>query len=122
MRRSPKKDLRFRLSYNSCSVSRSTDHLATEIRAPTALFRTWTAQGMLRRMTFTQRGTLIANLSAESAERVGPLRVAADPFGGEKANIRAIEAKPDATCHQIIMVVMFHADHVVRARLADLRA
>ena len=77
---------------------------------------------MLRRMTFTNRGALIANLSAEPAEGLGPLRVAADPFGGEKANVRTLEAKPDATCHQIIMVVMFHADHVVRARLANLRA
>ncbi len=77
---------------------------------------------MLRRMTFAYRGALIANLSAEPAEGLGPLRVAADPFGGEKANVRAIEAKPDATCHQIIMIVMFHAEHIVRARLADLCA
>ncbi|MBX3331859.1 MAG: hypothetical protein KF722_15740 [Nitrospira sp.] len=122
MRRSPKKGRRFRFPYNLCSVSRSTDHLATELCAPTALLRTWTAQGMLRRMTFAYRGALVANLSAEPAESLGPLRVAADPFGGEKTNVRAIEAKSDATCHQIIMVMMLHADHIVRARLADLRA
>ena len=80
---------------------------------------------MLRGMAFAHLRALITNLRAEPAEGFGPLRVPAHPFGGEKANVRAIVAKSDATCHQIIVVVVvlvFHADHIVRAGFAGLRA
>lgn len=56
----------FSLRYRS-SVGRGPDHFATDIRAPTALFSAWTAQGMLRRMAFAQLRALIANLRAEPA-------------------------------------------------------
>ena len=69
----PQKSPRFRLSYKSCRMSRSPDHFATEIRAPTALFRAWTAHGMLRRMALAHLGTLVANLRAEPAQRLGSL-------------------------------------------------
>jgi hypothetical protein len=106
-------------------VSRSPDHFATEIRAPTALFRAWTAHGMLRRMALTHLGTLVTNLRAEPAQRLGSLRGAADELRGEDTDVGAVAAEPDTTGHQIIivlMVVMFHADHVVRASFAHLRA
>ena len=77
---------------------------------------------MLRRMALAHLGTLVANLRAEPAQRLGSLRGAADEFCGEDAYVGAIAAQSDTTCHQIIMVVMFHADHIVRAGLAGLRA
>lgn len=77
---------------------------------------------MLRGMAFAHLRALITNLRAEPAEGFGPLRVAAHPFGGEDAYVGAIAAEPDTTCHQIMMVVMLHADHVVCACFAGLPA
>ena len=105
-------------------MSRSPDHFATEIRAPTTLFRAWTAHSMLRRMALAHLGTLVANLRAEPAQRLGSLRGAADELCGKDTDVGAIAAESDTTCHQVIMmvVVMFHADHIIRAGFADLRA
>lgn len=106
-------------------VNRSPDHFATEIRAPTAFFPAWTAHGILRRMALAHLGALITNLRAEPAQRLGSLGGAADEFGGEDTDVGTVAAEPDTTGHQIIMalmVVMFHADHIVRAGFADLRA
>lgn len=61
------------LSFKSCRGCRSPDHFAAEIRAPTAFLRTWTAQGMLRRMALAHLRTLVANLRAEPAQRLGSL-------------------------------------------------
>ena len=44
---------------------------------------------------------------------------------GEDTDVGAVAAETDTTGHQIIMVlmvVMFHADHIIRAGFADLRA
>ncbi len=47
-----------------------------------------------------------SQISAQSRQRDSDLvEVAAHPFGGEKANVGAIAAEPDTTCHQIIVVV-----------------
>lgn len=79
---------------------------------------------MLRRMAFAHLGALVANLRAEPAQRLGSLRGAADEFGGENTDVGAVAAESDTTGHQIIMVVMvmFHADHIVPAGFAHLRA
>ena len=80
---------------------------------------------MLRRMALAYLGTLVTNLRAEPAQRLGSLRRATDELRGEDTDIGAVATEPDTTGHQIIMVLMvmmFHADHIVRAGFADLRA
>jgi hypothetical protein len=77
---------------------------------------------MLRRMAFAHLRALIADLRAEPAQGLGLLRRAADKFRGKNTDVGAVTAKPDTTGHQIILVVMMlHADHIVRAGFADLR-
>ncbi|HEU5407524.1 MAG TPA: hypothetical protein VFU48_07135 [Nitrospira sp.] len=62
-----------RLLCKSCRGDHGPDHFTTEIRAPTALLRAWTAQGMLGRMALAHLSTLVANLRAEPAQRLGLL-------------------------------------------------
>ena len=77
---------------------------------------------MVRRMAFAQLGALIANVGAEPAEGFGSLGGPADESSGKDAYVGAIAAKLDTTCHQIIVLVMLYADHVVCACFAHLRA
>jgi hypothetical protein len=80
---------------------------------------------MVRRVAFAHLGTSIAEVRAELCEWLGLGWVASDEFRHEETEVRAITAESNAPAHQIIMlviVVVFHADHVVRAGLADLRA
>lgn len=107
---------------SSCCVNPASCHFSAAFRATPAFLRARTAQWMIRRMAFAYVRALIADLRAEPAERLGPLRGSADPLGGKKTDVCAIAAKPDATCHQIIVAVMIHADHIVRACLAELSA
>lgn len=77
---------------------------------------------MLRRMALAHLGTLVTNLRAEPTQRLGSLRGAADELCGKDTDVGAIAAQSDTTYHQVIMmVVMFHADHIIRAGFADLR-
>jgi hypothetical protein len=79
---------------------------------------------MMRCVAFAHFRTAVAQVGAKLGERLGLGRVATDEFRGEETQVRAITTEPNALAHQIVMLVIlaFHADHVVCAGLANLGA
>ena len=73
-------------------------------------------------MLFTDAGTPVANLCTGTAQQFRGRRQPAHPTGRERAKVSAINAEPDAELLKLLMVAPFHADHVVGAAVADLRA
>jgi hypothetical protein len=67
-------------------------------------------------------GTPVANLCTGAAQQLRGRRQPAHPTGRERAEVSAINAEPDAEVLKLLMAAPFHADHVVGAAVADLRA
>ena len=76
----------------------------------------------MRRVLLTDAGATVANLCTGAAEQLGGRRQAAHPTGREGAEIGAINTEPDTEVLKLLMAAPFHADHVVRAAVANLRA
>ncbi len=73
-------------------------------------------------MALTDLRTFIAYLSAELAKGIEMRRVSADPAGAENARVTTVAAKTCALCHELVTMVLCHADHVVCAGLTGVSA
>lgn len=73
-------------------------------------------------MLLADAGAPVAKLCTGTAEQLRGRRQPAHPTGREGAEIGAIHTEPDAEVLKLLMAAPFHADHVVGAAVADLRA
>ncbi|HSL03390.1 MAG TPA: hypothetical protein VK901_07620 [Nitrospiraceae bacterium] len=71
-------------------------------------------------MLFTDLGTCVADIGAEAAQSISHRGSLTHPTSGQQADIRALAAQPNALCHEFLITMMVHADHVVAASLAGL--
>lgn len=89
--------------------------MSTHLRAISASRVVWS-------MLLAEPGAELANLCTERADTNGKGRVPAHPLSRQKTDIRTVSAESDAADHEVIGVFMRHADHVVRAGVANVRA
>jgi hypothetical protein len=111
----------FQVSHKSyealCHGSR---HIAANPGATSAFRGAIPAQGMMRRMLFADFRAPLAHVCTGSTEHVDTGRESAHPPRGQRAEIGAISAQPDAQRHQSFLVAAVHADHVIRTAIANL--
>jgi hypothetical protein len=69
---------------------------------------------------FTDFGTCFTDVGAEAAQSICRRRTSTHPLASQHADIRALAAQPNTTCHEFPITMMVHADHVVAAGLAGL--
>ena len=75
---------------------------------------------MMWGVLFTDLGTGVTDVGAEPAQSIGHRGTSTHPLAGQYADIRALAAQPNTTCHEFPITMMVHADHVVAAGLAGL--
>ena len=73
-------------------------------------------------MALADLRTLLADLRTELAESLEPRRVSAHPAGTEHTDVTTVTAKARTLCHELVTMMLSHADHVIGAGLAGLRA
>jgi hypothetical protein len=76
---------------------------------------------MVRRMLFAHLGAAITDVRTGSAQQLGGWRKLAHPADGQGTNVRTIPAKPNAKMPELFLAATVHADHIVRAAVAQLR-
>ena len=69
---------------------------------------------------FTDLGTCVTDVGAEAAQSVGHRGTSTHPLAGQHADIRALAAQPNTLCHEFLITMVVHADHIVAAGLAGL--
>ena len=95
-------------------------HFSTQFCAPTTFCSAGSAQSMMGGVLFTDLGTCVTDVGAEAAQSISHHGASTHPLAGQHADIRALAAQPNALCHEFLITMMVHADHVVAARLAGL--
>ena len=75
---------------------------------------------MMRGVLFTDLGTCVTDIGAEAAQSITHRGASTHPLAGQHADIRALAAQPNTLCHELLITMMVHADHVVAAGLASL--
>ena len=69
---------------------------------------------------FTDLGTCVTDVGAKAAQSIGHRGTSTHPLAGQHADIRALAAQPNTSCHEFLITMMVHADHVIAAGLAGL--
>ena len=75
---------------------------------------------MMWGVLFTDLGTCVTDIGAETAQSISHRGALTHPTAGQYADIRALAAQPNTLCHELLITMMVHADHVVAAGLACL--
>jgi len=75
---------------------------------------------MMWGVLFTDLGTCVTDVGAEAAQSIGHRGTSTHPSAGQHTDIRALAAQPNTFCHEFLITMMVHADHVVAAGLASL--
>ena len=75
---------------------------------------------MMWGVLFTDLGTFVADVGAEAAQLIGHRGTSTHPLAGQHTDIRTLAAQPNTLCHEFLITMMVHADHVVAAGLASL--
>jgi len=75
---------------------------------------------MMRGVLFTNFGTCVTDIGAEAAQSITHRGASTHPLAGQHADIRALAAQSNTFCHELLITMMVHADHVVAAGLASL--
>ena len=75
---------------------------------------------MMWGVLFTDLGTFVADVGAEAAQSIGHRGTSTHPLAGQHTDIRTLAAQPNTLCHEFLITMMLHADHVVAAGLASL--
>ncbi len=73
-------------------------------------------------MLLADAGAPVADLCTGAAEQLRGRRQPVHPAGRERAEIGAINTESDTEVLKLLMAAPFHADHVVGAAVANLRA
>jgi hypothetical protein len=95
-------------------------HFPTQFCAPTTFCGARSAQSMMRGVLFTDLGTCVTDIGAEAAQSITHRGASTHPLAGQHTDIRALAAQPNTLCHELLITMMVHADHVVAAGLASL--
>ena len=95
-------------------------HFSTQFCAPTTFCGARSAQSMMGGVLFTDLGTSVADIGAEAAQSITHRGTLTHPTAGQHTDIRALAAQPNTLCHELLITMMVHADHVVAAGLASL--
>jgi hypothetical protein len=75
---------------------------------------------MMGGMLFTDLRTCAKDFGAEAAQSITHRGASTHPTACQHADIRTLAAQPNALCHEFLITMMIHADHVVAASLAGL--
>ena len=75
---------------------------------------------MVWSVLFTDLGTCVTDVGTEAAQSIGHRGTSTHPLTGQHADIRALAAQPNTLCHEFLITMVVHADHVVAAGLAGL--
>jgi hypothetical protein len=75
---------------------------------------------MVWSVLFTDLGTSVTDVGTEAAQSIGHRGASTHPLAGQHADIRTLAAQPNTLCHEFLITMVVHADHVVAAGLADL--
>ena len=73
-------------------------------------------------MLLADAGAAVAHLRAGTAQQFRGRRQSRHPTDRQRAEIGAVKTHSDAKVLKLLMAATFHADHVIRAAIADLRA
>lgn len=95
-------------------------HFSTQFCTTTTFCGARSAQSMVRSVLFTDLGTCVTDVGTEAAQSIGHRGTSTHPLAGQHADIRALAAQPNTLCHEFLITVMVHADHIVAAGLAGL--
>ena len=95
-------------------------HFSTQFCATTTFCGARSAQSMMWGVLFTDPSTCVADIGAETAQSITHRGASTHPLASQHADIRALAAQPNALCHELLITMMVHADHVVAASLAGL--
>jgi len=95
-------------------------HFSTQFCTPTTFCGARSAQSMMRGVLFTNFGTCVTDIGAEAAQSITHRGASTHPLAGQHADIRALAAQSNTFCHELLITMMVHADHVVAAGLASL--
>lgn len=77
---------------------------------------------MVRSMLLTEPGAEFTHFCAERADTNSEGRVPAHPLSRQETDVRTVATESDAAGHEIIRFFMRHADHVIGAGIAEVRA
>ena len=95
-------------------------HFSTQFCTTTTFCRARSTQNMMWGVLLTDLGTSVADIGTDPAQSISHRGTLTHPTAGQHADIRALAAQPNTLCHELLITMMVHADHVVAASLAGL--
>ena len=75
---------------------------------------------MMGGVLFTDLGTCVTDIGAKAAQSISHRGTLTHPTACQHTDIRTLAAQPNTLCHELLITMMVHADHVVAAGLASL--
>jgi hypothetical protein len=75
---------------------------------------------MMWGVLLTDLGTSVADIGTDPAQSISHRGTLTHPTAGQHADIRALAAQPNTLCHEFLITMMVHADHIIAASFAGL--